>query len=82
MQETAFFVHNRVPEEMMRQIGSLAVVLGILAIVLDYADRVPTLLMWIYNWGEGPAWGIKIALIVVGGLLWLIGGRAADTTSE
>lgn len=63
----------------MRQIGSLAVFLGIFAIVLDYLDRVPTVLAWIYNWGEGPAWGIKIALIVVGAVLWLIGGRGEKT---
>jgi hypothetical protein len=63
----------------MRQIGSLAVFLGIFAIVLYYLDRVPTVLAWIYNWGEGPAWGIKIGLIVVGAALWLLGGRGQDT---
>jgi hypothetical protein len=62
----------------MRQIGSLAFVLGVLAVVLGYLDRVPTVLLWIYEWGEGPAWGIKIGLIVVGGILWLLGGRGAD----
>lgn len=62
----------------MRQIGSLAVFLGIFAIVLDFLDRVPSVLVWIYNWGEGPAWGIKIGLIVVGAVLWLLGGRGAN----
>jgi hypothetical protein len=62
----------------MRQIGSLAVFLGVFAIVLDFLDRVPSLLVWIYNWGEGPAWGIKIGLIVVGAALWLLGGRGQD----
>jgi hypothetical protein len=59
----------------MRQIGSLAVFLGVFAIVLDFLDRVPSVLVWIYNWGEGPAWGIKIGLVVVGAILWFIGGR-------
>ncbi len=62
----------------MRQIGSLAFILGILAIVLNYLDRVPTLLAWIYTWGEGPAWGIKIGLVVVGAVLWLLGGRGEN----
>jgi hypothetical protein len=66
----------------MRQIGSLAFFLGIAAIVLNYLDRVPTLLAWIYQWGEGPAWGIKIGLIVIGGILWLLGGRKSDAPHE
>ena len=55
----------------MENIGSTMVVLGILAIVLDFFNYVPKVLFWIYEWGDGVAWGIKIALIVVGGLLWL-----------
>jgi hypothetical protein len=62
----------------MRQIGSFLFVIGILAIVLNFLDRVPTLLAWIYQWGEPTAWGIKIGLVVVGGVLWLLGGRGAD----
>ena len=59
----------------MRQIGSFLFIIGILAIVLNVFDRVPRVLMWIYQWGETPAWGIKIALVVVGGLLWLLSSR-------
>ena len=59
----------------MRQIGSFLFIIGILAIVLNVFDRVPRVLMWIYQWGEPPAWGIKIALVVVGGLLWLLSSR-------
>jgi hypothetical protein len=61
----------------MRQIGSFLFIVGILAIVLNFVDRVPTVLMWIYQWGETPAWGIKIALVVVGGALWLLSSRGA-----
>jgi hypothetical protein len=62
----------------MRQIGGLAVFLGLFAIVLDFFERVPSVLVWIYNWGEGPAWGIKIGLVVVGGLLWFLGKPSED----
>lgn len=57
----------------MQNIGSTLAILGILAIFLDFFNRVPKVLAWIYNWGDGVAWGIKIAFVVVGGVLWLIG---------
>ena len=47
----------------MQNIGSALAILGILAIFLDFFNRVPKVLVWIYNWGDGVAWGIKIALI-------------------
>ena len=49
------------------------VVLGVLAIVLNFANMVPSVLMWIYNWGEGVALGIKVGMIAVGGLLMFMG---------
>lgn len=66
----------------MRQVGSLAFLLGVAAIVLNYLDRVPKLLVWIYSWGEGPAWGIKIGLIVIGAALWFFGGRKDKAANE
>ena len=66
----------------MENIGSTMVVLGILAIVLDFFNYVPKVLFWIYEWGDGVAWGIKIALIVVGGLLWLMGRGQAGGEEE
>ena len=59
----------------MQNIGSALAILGILAIFLDFFNRVPKVLVWIYNWGDGVAWGIKIAFVVVGGVLWLIGRK-------
>lgn len=59
----------------MQNIGSTLAILGILAIFLDFFNRVPKVLAWIYNWGDDVAWGIKIALVVVGGVLWLIGRK-------
>jgi len=66
----------------MRQIGSILAILGILAIGLDFANRVPTILAWIYNWGEGPAWAIKIGFVVVGGVLWFLGKPAEGTAGD
>jgi hypothetical protein len=34
-------------------------------------------LMWIDLWGPVIGWGIRIALVVVGGVLWLL-GRGAE----
>lgn len=59
----------------MKSFGSTLAILGILAIVLDFVNMVPKVLAWIYSWGDGVAWGIKIAFVVVGGVLWLIGRK-------
>ena len=56
----------------MKSIGSTMAFLGAFAIVLNFMDRVPTVLAWIYNWGDTVAWIIKIGLIVVGGALWFM----------
>ena len=48
-------------------------ILGLLAIVLNFANMVPRLLMWIYSWGEGVAWAIKIGLVILGAILYFMG---------
>lgn len=58
---------------MMQNFGSTLMGLGVLAIFLDFFNYVPKVLFWIYSWGDGVAWVIKITLLVVGGALWLIG---------
>ena len=62
----------------MRKLGMYMALFGVLAIVLNFLDRVPTLLAWIYNWGEGVAWGIKIGLVVAGAVLFFMGKPAAE----
>jgi len=57
------------------------VLFGAAAIVMNFMDRVPRLLAWIYNWGETTAWIIKIALIVVGAVLYFM-GKPSETTEE
>jgi hypothetical protein len=61
----------------MRQIGSFMFIIGVLAIVLNFVGRVPTVLLWIYQWGDTTAWGIKTALMVSGAFLWLLSMRSA-----
>ena len=59
----------------MKSIGGLLVVLGIAAIVFGFMERVPTVLQWIYNWGDTGAWAIKIGLIVIGAALYFMGSK-------
>lgn len=58
----------------MKRIGSFIAMAGIFAIIMNFFDRVPRILAWIYNWGETTGWIIKIALVVVGGALYFMGG--------
>ena len=57
-------------DSIMKNTGKYMFTLGLLAIVLNFANMVPRLLMWIYAWGEGPAWAIKIGLVVLGAVLY------------
>jgi len=59
----------------MKGFGSLLVILGVLAIVFGFMDRVPTLLQWIYQWGDGTAWVLKIGIIALGVIMYVIGSR-------
>lgn len=60
----------------MKSIGTTLIVLGLLAIVLDLFNYVPRVLFWIYNWGIGAAWGIKIGIIVVGIIFYVMGNKS------
>jgi len=62
----------------MKKIGGYLVFFGLFAIVLGFLNRVPKILIWIYNWGETTAWIIKIALVIVGGALYLLGGSPEE----
>jgi hypothetical protein len=69
------FILESLKQNHMKSIGSLMFLFGAAAVVFGFMDRAPRLLMWIYNWGDGAAWAIKIGLIVVGGALYLLSGR-------
>jgi len=47
----------------MKEIGKYMAIAGLLAIVLNFANRVPRILMWIYSWGKTTAWTIKMDLL-------------------
>jgi hypothetical protein len=63
----------------MQKIGSYLIVLGLLAIVMNFFNFVPRILAWIYQWGNGAAWAIKIAIVALGIVLYLMG---EDKNSE
>jgi len=65
----------------MKSIGSLLFIFGAATIIYGFMDRAPRLMKWVYEWGEGPAWAIKIAFVVAGVALYLI-GRKQDTPKE
>lgn len=62
-------------QQIISYIGASMFVLGGLAIVLDFMNKVPKLLVWIYNWGDGTAWVIKIGFLIVGAALYLLSSR-------
>ncbi|VAW12704.1 hypothetical protein MNBD_BACTEROID03-2395 [hydrothermal vent metagenome] len=66
----------------MSKIGLYMGIAGILAIVLDFLGRVPKILFWIYSWGDGVAWAIKIGLVVVGAALFFMGTRNSASKDE
>lgn len=65
----------------MQKIGSFLIIIGLLAVILDFFNRVPRILLWIYEWGNAPAWAIKIGLIVLGAVLYLAGGKKQERAS-
>ena len=66
----------------MKKIGGYMAFFGLFAIVLNFVDRVPTILMWIYNWGDTPAWIIKIGLVAVGAALYFMGKSEVEETES
>ncbi len=66
----------------MKTIGTYMAIFGLLAIVLNFFNAVPRLLAWIYNWGEGVAWGIKIAFVIVGAILYFIGRKQEENVAN
>lgn len=62
----------------MKGLGSLLFFLGLISTLITFADRELVVLSWIGNWGEGPAWAIRIGLMVAGAALWLVGRKPQD----
>ena len=66
----------------MRKIGTYIALFGIFAIILGSIGKVPRLLAWIYDWGETMAWVIKIAFVVIGIALFILGGKKGSESIE
>jgi hypothetical protein len=62
----------------MQGIGGFLVLMGAGSFVLHFMDMEFRLLSWVDNWGPGIGNGIRIALIVVGGIIWFLGKQEAD----
>ena len=61
----------------MQGFGGFLVLMGAGSFVLHFMDMEFRLLGWVDNWGVGVGNGIRIAMIVVGGILWFLGRNDA-----
>ena len=66
----------------MKKIGGYLAIIGIATIVLPFLNLQLRFLGWIDNWGETVAWGIKIGLIVIGAVLFFMGGSSKKPIAE
>jgi hypothetical protein len=60
---------------MIRSIGGFLFLLGVVYLALHFFGYELKIMKWSYLWGESAAWGIKIGMIVLGALLYVIGGK-------
>ena len=63
---------------MIGKAGLVAAAMGIMSIILSFFNYNVRLLAWIDIWGETVGWVIRIALIVVGAVLFFTLGRGDD----
>ncbi len=61
----------------MQNIGGLLVLLGAGSFVLHFINTEFMLVSWVDNWGTSIGNGIRIAMIVVGAILWFVGRQQA-----
>jgi hypothetical protein len=61
----------------MQGFGGLLVLLGAGSFLLRFIEMDFILVSWVDNWGPGVGNGIRIAMIVIGGILWLLGRQTA-----
>jgi hypothetical protein len=65
----------------MQGFGGLLFFLGVGSFVLHYINMELLLVSWVDNWGTGIGNGIRVAMIVVGGILWLLGRKQGSTSA-
>ena len=66
----------------MQGIGGRLVLLGAGSFLLPYFGLQVILVSWIDNWGIGVGNGIRIAMIVVGVILWFMGRQQPAKTEN
>lgn len=64
------------------KIGAFVALAGILSVVLHFVGYNLKILMWIDAWGEAAGWGIRVGLIVLGGVLYLVSQKAGQDEPE
>jgi hypothetical protein len=62
----------------MQGFGGLLVFLGAGSFVLKYINMEFILISWIDSWGTGIGNGIRIAMVVLGAIVWFLGKQQAD----
>ena len=62
----------------MQGFVGLLVLLGAGSFVLHFMNMEFSLLSWVDNWGVGVGNGIRVAMIVVGAILWWLGRQSAE----
>ena len=66
----------------MKKIGGILFFFGVGSIILQFLEREFIILMWIDLWGPQVGWTIRIAMVVVGGLMWLMGQSGGTPKGE
>jgi len=57
----------------MRQLGLVLLLLGLASIVVHFLNMDLRVLHWMDTWGEGPAWGFRAGVVVLGLLMVMVG---------
>jgi hypothetical protein len=65
----------------MQSLGGFLVLVGAGSFVLRFLNMEFIVLSWVDNWGTGVGNGIRIACVVVGAVLWLLGNKSAKPDS-
>ena len=57
----------------MKKWGGTLFFFGVGSIVLSFLNMQFIILAWIDLWGPTVGWSIRIAMAVIGGVMWLVG---------
>jgi hypothetical protein len=76
----AYFTDGRLrmnTRQIVSSIGAVIAVYGIVSSILYFIGYNMRLLVWIDQWGSIAGWIIRVALVIVGGVMYLIGRKTA-----